>query len=108
MADLPVTALRSWLSRVLAPNLGRCYRCKTSLFGPIRNEEHTTYYAPGQGCFPLCERCWSSLTPAERLPYYDALVETWINCAGSWADRAYFASVSEKRALIREAVLAGG
>ena len=27
--------------------------------------------------FPLCERCWSDLTPRERWPYYLALFNSW-------------------------------
>jgi hypothetical protein len=32
----------------------------------------------GRACFPLCEECWQGLTPATRLPYYEALVADWI------------------------------
>ena len=28
---------------------------------------------PEWGCFPLCEDCWHSLTPSERLPYYEKM-----------------------------------
>ena len=29
------------------------------------------------GIFPLCEYCWSELTPEERLPYYRRVWELW-------------------------------
>jgi len=39
---------------------------------------HTTEYSDdGSGCFPLCQDCWAELNPAERLPYYMALVTSW-------------------------------
>lgn len=96
-------SLRSLLSRMLAPNLGRCYRCKTSLWGLIQNEPHTTWYGDGAGCSPLCEPCWQKLTPDERLPFYDALVATWIACLPQNT-----AEYLGKRELIREAVRLGG
>lgn len=40
--------------------------------------DHSTSYTDKQGCFPLCECCWSDLTPELRLPYYRILVfEVW-------------------------------
>lgn len=33
-------------------------------------ECHPTQYDEGEACFPLCEECWSQLTPETRLPYY--------------------------------------
>ncbi len=35
--------------------------------------EHDTPYSANKGCFPLCEDCWSELTPETRLPYYELL-----------------------------------
>lgn len=32
---------------------------------------------PSRSCFPLCESCWSSLTPEQRLPYYRQLWDSW-------------------------------
>lgn len=29
------------------------------------------------GCFPLCEDCWSELTPEQRVPYYEQLADVW-------------------------------
>jgi hypothetical protein len=31
----------------------------------------------GGCCFPLCEECWSSMTPKQRLPYYERLWKDW-------------------------------
>lgn len=28
-------------------------------------------------CFPLCENCWASLTPQQRLPYYRKMWNDW-------------------------------
>lgn len=53
---------------------GGCYKCGTP-WNCIRS--HTTDYTPGQGCFPLCEKCWQELTPEQRLPYYDQLIAAW-------------------------------
>jgi hypothetical protein len=33
----------------------------------------------GSSCFPLCEQCWQELTPGQRLPYYRALVDSWMS-----------------------------
>lgn len=31
-----------------------------------------------KGAFPLCEGCWSALTPRERFPYYLQLIDEWV------------------------------
>lgn len=101
------TRLRAWVSRVLAPGLSYCYRCRTSFWGPIKNEHHSTPYGTnGSGwCFPLCETCWSALTPKERMPYYDALVNTWMSQALTTQEAVEY---DKKRDLIYHAVMAGG
>lgn len=38
---------------------------------------HITDDGAGSGAFPLCEECWSSLTPETRLPYYRQLWDQW-------------------------------
>jgi hypothetical protein len=38
---------------------------------------HDTDYSAKRGMFPLCERDWAKLTPAERLPHYANLFATW-------------------------------
>jgi hypothetical protein len=83
-------------------------------------DEHTTHYSepgawPSEACFALCEECWAALTPEERLPYYDQLVEIWIVGSSEPSDRQalYRAALGspseyeEKRAQIHKAVLAG-
>ncbi len=98
------SAARAWLSRALAPRLSYCARCRTSFFGKlIHNDPHSTNFAPGRWCFPLCEKCWAVLTPSQRLPYYDALVNRWI--AGLPENAVEY---DRARDAIREAVLAGG
>jgi len=62
------------LCAILWPWYGTCLRCGM----PWKfTSGHTTNYRAGDGCFPLCEDCWSRLTPAERLPYYMQLIEMW-------------------------------
>lgn len=67
-----------------------------------RVEWHTTPYGDGGGCFPLCEGCWASLVPVERVPYYDGLVDEWIRQSPDDA-----AEYDRKRRLIFMAVLRG-
>lgn len=62
-------------------------------------EPHTTDYMDGSGCFPLCQGCWAALTPTDRLPYYELLIEKWER----------FESVDYETVIaIRRAVYAGG
>jgi hypothetical protein len=58
------------LRRFLFPSYSWCGRCGRPWKGI---ECHATPYGNGRGVFPLCERCWSSLTPVDRLPYYERL-----------------------------------
>jgi hypothetical protein len=55
---------------------GRCYRCLRR-WCQVEFNYHSTKYDETHGCFPLCEACWLSLTPADRLPFYSALVCEW-------------------------------
>lgn len=52
----------------------RCGRCNKPW---CQVEPHTTNYNYRHGCFPLCEGCWSALTPLERAPFYEALWRRW-------------------------------
>lgn len=87
------------ISQFLYPSFGSCGRCKTT-WNII--DHHCTNYTERDGCFPLCEYCWQSLTPETRLPYYRALFERWeadfaeaeIDMDSKWSD-------------IKSAVLAG-
>ncbi len=73
-------------------NCHRCYRKWNIVIG------HTTKFTDTDGCFPLCESCWTVLTPYERLPYYKQLYLDWErgdpNLDHKWED-------------IEQAVLAG-
>lgn len=73
-------SLRATVERALAPGYSTCLRCGR----PWKFVAgHITDYAPGRGCFPLCESCWAELeTPAQRLPYYRSLVGGW----GRWTE----------------------
>ncbi len=109
--------LSRWLvgevDRIAHPTTGYCLRCgrtwrclgikgHTTPFclvdaggictAPL-HEEGLRFHA---GCFPLCEDCWSELTPEARLPYYRLLSE--FNGRGD--------EIEEKA--IEFAVLAGG
>lgn len=63
------------VSHLLAPGFGDCGRCHTNWHFC---EGHSTKYTETHGCFPLCEACWSELTPERRLPYYRDLFEQWM------------------------------
>lgn len=113
--------MRSFTRRILnakgrAKGFGGCLRCGDTWDW---QQEHSTPYRfiPNsslvvESCFPLCEGCWSSLTPEERLPFYDQLVDIWISDRGERA-RLYGAVLGvdeyeDQRALIHKAVLGGG
>jgi hypothetical protein len=63
---------------------GSCFRCghgwqESEAWTETKSlhEPHvTTYNDRGFGIFPLCESCWSDLTPEERLPYYYELMRS--------------------------------
>lgn len=50
-----------------------CLRCNTPW-----GEHHNTMFTSNKGVFPLCQKCWSKLSPEERLPYYERLVRRWM------------------------------
>ena len=76
---------------------GCCYRCGDTWDW---KKGHTTYFDESRGCFPLCHDCWSRLTPEERLPYYERMVDSWLTEAVK--DRN---EIEQSRLLIRKAVL---
>lgn len=85
MFDLKKPTDDSWRAkwaRLKSPGIGFCLRCGLpwTYVG-----HHTTWYGRGRGCFPLCTSCWTHLTPAERLPYYETLVSVWADPT-IWAD----------------------
>jgi hypothetical protein len=63
------------IGQVFAPGYGWCLRCKTPWL--FVSWHDTQYGADGNGCLPLCEKCWGELTPAQRLPFYRQLIESW-------------------------------
>lgn len=63
------------ICQLFAPSYGWCLRCKTPW--PFVRCHDTRYGADGRGCLPLCEKCWAALTPAQRLPFYRELIESW-------------------------------
>lgn len=67
----PRTGVNSWHR---APGYGHCLRCRTAWKFV---EDHSTYFQAGSGCFPLCQLCWSELTPTARLPFYYVLWRQW-------------------------------
>jgi hypothetical protein len=114
------------LERALSPDISTCGRCKRpwksqkqKLIGPRRYqqlerfrfyglvgvESHDTSYNANHACFPLCQGCWSQLTPDERLPYYERLVDRWVDQA---RDDDELRDYAERRRQIRHAVLQGG
>jgi len=75
--------MKKWLNNFIAvllyPGYCQCGACLKSYKQAIF---HTTQYTEGSGCFPLCEKCWSELTPPERLSYYRQLWQKWVNDDG--------------------------
>lgn len=54
--------------------INSCANCGCT-FDHVRRPHHTYYEDTsgedvGVSCFPLCEDCWSSLTPETRAPFY--------------------------------------
>ena len=68
------TSLFSVIDRLQHPGYSHCGRCGMT-WATVK--EHDTPYETNRGMFPLCEACWSSLTPVERLPYYKSVWEMW-------------------------------
>ena len=91
--------------RFLHPGYSACGRCGLTW---ATVEGHDTNYDNWNGCFPLCEGCWSKLTPEERLPFYRQMVDEWIYQDELWdvhvKGRDYY---EQKWQLIKEAVLDG-
>lgn len=83
----------------LFPGSGTCGRCDLPFYAV---EGHSTDYRGGEGCFPLCEKCWSELTPKERLPFYEQLWKQWKERN---VEQDYLAP--ERWQQIKKAVLAG-
>lgn len=70
--NLRIGRISARLAALLAP--GCCLRCKTPW---LFVKSHVTDYSISSGCFPLCEKCWSELTPDQRLPFYRELITRW-------------------------------
>src|SRR4051794_25908270 len=86
------------LARGVALGYSSCYRCGM----PWKfTEGHATFHSGGHACFPLCESCWAELTPDERLPFYERLIDDWNGKYGCPVE-------PETAQAIREAVMAGG
>jgi hypothetical protein len=86
----------------LGEGYGGCFACSTPWdCAP----HHVTDYDESSGCFPLCEECWSEMTPGQRLPYYEAMVDEWVSL---WKEDYGKTTWEELRRKIRNAVLAGG
>lgn len=82
----------------LGPNCQKCGQAFDWGVGYPGVKGHVTYYVEGAGVFVLCEDCFAKLTPAERLPYYERLLQ---NEKGGWR------KIPESCDLIRKAVLEG-
>ncbi len=76
----------AFVERTLSPSYGTCFKCNR----PWRFVEyHITDYTPSHGMFSLCEKCWQSLSPRGRLPYYKMLWERWgydVYLGATWED----------------------
>jgi hypothetical protein len=90
------------ISQWLAPGYSWCGRCKTN-WAFVKS--HDTEYSRSGGCFPLCEKCWRGLTPAQRLPYYRDLWQEWY---GSEPDVRRAQELLDRWDEIKLAVISGG
>lgn len=81
--------------------LGQCGNCKVSWKWV---DGHSTMFTQSSGCFPLCEKCWSELTPEQRLPFYRELFDSNIASARKYN---YPPPPESEWELIKAAVLAG-
>lgn len=52
---------------------GGCLRCGDDDW----DNHHHTQFSPSRSCAPLCESCWSGLTPTQRLVWYEVLLAWW-------------------------------
>src|SRR6266699_2498920 len=59
---------------VAPPSYGSCLCCGISWW---LKGWHSTNFSDSEGCFPLCEFCWSRMTPDQRLPFYEYLINEW-------------------------------
>lgn len=92
-AFIPSNPLWGWrigsISDVFARGYSHCGRCKTN-WGFV--DGHVTQFVSDEtdgdwykgangklnaasGIFPLCEQCWSDLTPDTRLPFYRSMFD---------------------------------
>lgn len=100
-----VSQVRNKMGR--AKGYSGCFRCGGTW--DYAQYHSTDYTGNGGGCFPLCEPCWSGLTPEERLPYYALLVGLWLDREQMTFDgwEKYAVESIEKWPAIRDAVLRG-
>ena len=84
--------------------LGDCLRCHDTWDW---KPSHVTNYSQTSGCFPLCEECWTELTPDERLPYYALLAGLWIDEAQHYGRQDWVQDYVTAWPAIEAAVLAG-
>lgn len=75
-----------------------CYRCQDKANW---KERHFTLYAPGLACGPLCQQCWATLQPLERLPFYLIFIDR------TFSNGAYTSVRDEILQQVKTAVLAG-
>jgi hypothetical protein len=70
------------ISQWFTPSISACHRCQTTwYFVKGHSTRWTDERGHRHGTFPLCEKCWSELTPTERLPYYKELWDEWMQQA---------------------------
>lgn len=83
---------------------GGCGRCKRSWKWV---NGHVTSFSKTGGCFPLCEKCWSELTPWERLPFYQAWLDSGTRDLERYDGGKYVAEHLATWPAVKEAVLQG-
>ena len=84
-----------------------CTLCSNNGYGGCMRCGHRWNHVKGHdtvSCFPLCESCWSQMTPENRLPYYLKLRNIWLSSARDTTD---IKNIESEFMVIKEAVLAG-
>lgn len=98
--------------RKLFPRSGWCGRCGIPWKATIYHDTkytHKDHRQPPEvsdkhACFPMCQKCWESKRPIDRLVYYQRLFDTWNEDAKKYKTEP---PAREHWEAIRSAVLAG-
>lgn len=102
--NLSLRKFAGFFARLISPMYSACGRCGMP-WSVTKN--HVTSITEIRGIFPLCENCWTYLTPQDRLPYYRKLYESWLITMPETLPDGSPAKLNETWEEIEAAVLAG-